>query len=63
VTEEQLKALADAMTNGDHIEVFVALEPLMTVKDYKDLALMTDLCYVHHCDVEICLDDRLRCQP
>jgi hypothetical protein len=62
VTEEELKALAEAMVNGDHIDVFIALEPVLTAKQYKDLADITDLCRIHHCDREICLDDKLRCQ-
>jgi hypothetical protein len=61
VTEEELKALADGMLNGDHIDVYEALEPVLTSKDYKVLGLMTELCPTHHCDIQICLDDKLRC--
>ena len=48
--------------DADHIDLFEAMEPFLTVAQTQYLAGMLEVCPVHHCAEEICRDDREDCR-
>lgn len=61
-TVEDIHKLAEAILgqgDGEHdlTNIFEALEPFMDKEDYVTLAEGMELCPVHHCDLQICIDD------
>ena len=58
-----LSDLASTMLDDekDHIDLFKALEPLLTRQQAVYLAAMLEICPIHYCDDQICRDDQDDC--
>jgi len=67
---ESLRAIADMLfalneiddsDAPDMLDAFRALNNILAPYDFRAIAEMTDLCPIHFCDIEICIDDELTC--
>lgn len=59
VLDDLAKTILD--DEKDHIDLFVALKPLLSRTQIKYLADCLELCPVHDCDSQICRDDQDDC--
>jgi hypothetical protein len=59
--EQNLNALADAMLQipGDATEVYEALAQYLDAETFRNLGAKLELCPIHFCDFQICLDDEV----
>jgi len=57
--DELAKTILD--DEKDHIDLFQAMEPLLSRQQAKYLADMLEICPIHYCATEICLDDKEDC--
>lgn len=55
-----LDTLADLILGGeDHVSLYTTVKPFLTPTDRVLLAAKTEICPVHDCDIQICLDDEV----
>lgn len=55
-----MTALAERLLeSSDMLELFELLAPMLTELDRIDLAAMIELCPMHFCDINICIDDEI----
>lgn len=55
-----MTALAERLLDStDMLELFELLAPFLTELDRIDLAAMIELCPIHFCDINICIDDEI----
>ncbi len=58
LAEKLLQASAMDGT-ADITDIYEALKPALTHRNFLDLGLALELCPQHYCDIQICLDDQV----
>lgn len=60
-SEGQVDQLATALLSEDQdiTDIYEALQSLMGPKSHNLLGLKLELCPVHFCDIQICIDDQI----
>jgi len=58
---DPIEALAKALLADEHdyLEILETIKPNMAPDLFKRLCLMLEVCPVHVCDYQICVDDQL----
>lgn len=52
----------DADEDTDHLEILESIRSILTPEHFTAVAESMEVCPIHVCDVEICIDDEETCQ-